>query len=139
MARRVVHTSFLRPSLIDQVNVDRIDRNQSTEKALWVPYPTHRVARPSFLSQYFDESCNLSEIAKEISRTLFSDDQDTNSAPRASRRQKKEELYEKLRLWHGRLPDIFDPGRRPPPHIILLRYLPSPLCQTKEDPAEENN
>lgn len=84
-----------------------------------MPYPTHRGARPSFQTQYFDESCNLCEIAKDISRQLFADDQSNIS--QASRRQRKEDLYEKLRLWHGRLPDIFDPGRRPPPHIILLR------------------
>ena len=117
----MVHTGFLRPTLINQVNVPRIPRNLSSENDLWTPYPTHRAARPSFQSQYFDESCNLCEIAREISRTVSGDT--SGMAHDQSQRQRKE-LYEKLRAWHGRLPDIFDPGRRPPPHIVLLRYIP---------------
>ncbi|KAF7172564.1 hypothetical protein CNMCM5623_004745 [Aspergillus felis] len=114
----VVHTGFLRPSLIAKVNVDRISR-EDDRASLWTPYPSHRAARPAYLNQYFDESCNLCEIARDISRVLFADDQSNASA--AYRRQTKDDLYERLRRWHNALPDVFDPGRRPPPHIILLR------------------
>lgn len=116
----MVHTGFLRPALINTVNIPRLNRHLSSEKNLWTPYPTHRGARPGFQSQYFDESCNLCEIAREIS-ALFAD---AMGEMGPVHRGRKEELYEKLRAWHGRLPDIFDPGRRPPPHIILLRYFP---------------
>lgn len=114
----VVHTGFLRPSLIAKVNVDRIGR-EDDGASLWTPYPSHRAARPAYLNQYFDESCNLCEIARDISRVLFADDQ--SHASTAYRRQTKDDLYERLRRWHNALPDVFDPGRRPPPHIILLR------------------
>ncbi|RHZ67269.1 hypothetical protein CDV55_102628 [Aspergillus turcosus] len=114
----VVHTGFLRSSLIAKVNVDRIGRDDD-RASLWTPYPSHRAARPAYLNQYFDESCNLCEIARDISRVLFADDQSNASA--AYRRQTKDDLYERLRRWHNALPDVFDPGRRPPPHIILLR------------------
>ncbi|EAW10939.1 Zn(II)2Cys6 transcription factor [Aspergillus clavatus NRRL 1] len=116
----VVHTGFLRPSLIDKINVDRVGKaDDSDSTALWIPYPSHRAARPAYLHQYFEESCNLCEIARDISRALFADDLSNASA--AYRRQIKEDLYERLRRWHNALPDVFDPGRRPPPHIILLR------------------
>lgn len=122
LTNSVVHPGFLRPTLIHQVNVPRLDKNIYTERDLWTPYPTHREPRPSFHSQYFDESINLCEIARDMSRALFADG---STASAAVQRQKKEELYERLRQWKGRLLDIFDPGRRPPPHVILLRYLPT--------------
>ncbi|KAI9925732.1 hypothetical protein MW887_005534 [Aspergillus wentii] len=115
----VVHTGFLRPTLIDKVNTSRMDRNLSDESALWVPYPSHRASRPSYLSQYFDESCNVCEIARDMSHSLFTDEE--RPASPARQRQVKEDLYERLRRWHGALPDIFDLGRKPPPYIILLR------------------
>ncbi|EYE94972.1 putative C6 transcription factor [Aspergillus ruber CBS 135680] len=115
----VIHTSFLRPSLVAKVNMKRIDRNGSTNSDLWIPYPSHRNARSAYLSQYFDETCNLSEIALDISKELFSEDRSVTSA--SQRRQAKENLYERLRRWHGALPRIFGPETKPPPYIILLR------------------
>lgn len=117
----VIHTSFLRPSLVAKVNMNRIDRNGSTDSDLWIPYPSHRNARSAYLSQYFDETCNLSEIALDISKELFSEDRSVTSA--SQRRQVKENLYERLRRWHGALPRIFGPETKPPPYIILLRYV----------------
>ncbi|ODM18206.1 hypothetical protein SI65_06077 [Aspergillus cristatus] len=115
----VIHTSFLRPSLVAKVNMNRIDRNASTDNDLWIPYPSHRNARPAYLSQYFDETCNLSEIALDISKELFSEDRSETSA--SQRRQVKGDLYERLKRWHGALPSIFGPETKPPPYIILLR------------------
>ncbi|KAE8144610.1 fungal-specific transcription factor domain-containing protein [Aspergillus avenaceus] len=115
----VVHTDFLRPSLIDKVNLKRPDRSQTDDTAPWVPYPSHRAPRPSLLSQYFDESCNLCEIARDISRQLFAINDHSVSA--YHQRETKETLYERLRRWHQGLPDTFNPDRKPPPYIILLR------------------
>ncbi|KAL5358896.1 fungal-specific transcription factor domain-containing protein [Aspergillus floccosus] len=112
----IVHADFLRPSLINQVNVPRPDRTQSTETELWAPYPSHRPARPSYLSQYFDESCNLCEIARDISRSFG------RTATSAERKQiVKEALYERLCRWYDALPDIFGPGNLLPPYVNLLK------------------
>ncbi|KAE8348840.1 hypothetical protein BDV28DRAFT_152443 [Aspergillus coremiiformis] len=115
----VVHTDFLRPSLIDKVNLKRPDRVQIDESALWVPYPSHRAPRPALLGQYFDESCNLCEIARDISRQLYAINGYSFSA--YHQRQTKEALYERLRQWHQGLPGTFNLDCKPPPYIILLR------------------
>ncbi|KAJ5096346.1 hypothetical protein NUU61_005702 [Penicillium alfredii] len=116
----MVHTGFLRPSLIDHVNIARIDRNPLEDQALWRPYPTHREPRPSYLSQSFDEACNLSTVARDISRSMFADERVSPTLEPAPH-QSREELYERLRRWHSLLPEAFDSRYRPPPHIILLR------------------
>jgi hypothetical protein len=116
----MVHTSFLRPSLIDHVNMARLDINPSEDQALWEPYPTHRNPRPSFFSQYFDEACNLSTIARDISRSMFADHR-TNTALGPIPRQSREDLYDRIRRWNDLLPDDFDVRYRPAPHIILLK------------------
>lgn len=84
---------------------------------LWTPYPSHRDPRPAYVSQYFDEACNLSVIAMDLSRSLFGNRQD-----RVRRRQLRDDLYERLRGWHDRLPEVFAMGSKPPPYILLLRY-----------------
>ncbi|QQK43763.1 C6 transcription factor, putative [Penicillium digitatum] len=116
----VVHTSFLRPSLIDHVNMARIDINQSEDQSLWQPYPTHRDPRPSFFSQYFDEACNLSTIARDISRSMFADHR-SNIALGPIHHQSREDLYDRICRWHELLPEDFDVRYRPAPHIILLK------------------
>ncbi|KAB8227453.1 Zn(II)2Cys6 transcription factor [Aspergillus alliaceus] len=115
----VVHTDFLRPSLIDKVNLERPDSTRMDETALWVPYPSHRAPRPSLLSQYFDESWNLCEIARDISQQLYAINGSSFSA--YHQRRTKEALYERLWRWYQGLPDTFNPDRNPPPYIILLR------------------
>ncbi|KAF7594376.1 hypothetical protein BBP40_009357 [Aspergillus hancockii] len=115
----VVHTDFLRPSLIDKVNLERPDKARMDETTPWVPYPSHRAPRPSLLSQYFDESCNLCEIARDISRQLYAINGSSVSA--YHQRRTKEALFERLRRWHQGLPDTFNPDRKPPPYVILLR------------------
>ncbi|OJJ66555.1 hypothetical protein ASPBRDRAFT_137881 [Aspergillus brasiliensis CBS 101740] len=115
----VVHADFLRPSLIDKVNLERPNRYSAEDSSLWYPYPSHRSVRPSYLSHYFNESCNLCEIARDVSQRLFGVDANATSAEHL--RQIQESLYEMLRGWYSKLPDIFDPYHRPPPYIILLR------------------
>lgn len=116
----MVHTSFLRPSLIDHVNMARLDINQSEDQDLWQPYPTHRDPRPSFFSRYFDEVCNLSTIARDISRSMFADHR-SNTTLRPIHRQSREDLYDRIRRWHELLPADFDERYKPAPHIILLK------------------
>ncbi|KAE8155094.1 hypothetical protein BDV25DRAFT_126047 [Aspergillus avenaceus] len=115
-ADTVVHTNFLRPSRVNSVAVDRIDRNESGPDDTWSPYPVEMQARPSYLSQYFDESCHLSSLARDISRHLY---QSPVRSPRP--RGRKDELYATLRQWERKLPPEFDADREPPPHILLLR------------------
>ncbi|GFF43885.1 nitrogen assimilation transcription factor nirA [Aspergillus udagawae] len=112
----VVHTNFRKPSKIHHVCVERIDRDESQPSELWVPYPTGRTPRPSFLSQYFDEACRLSFIARDISHHLYQEPKTD-----ATQHERKKEFYDKLQDWEAELPDCFDPARKPPAHIILLR------------------
>jgi hypothetical protein len=122
----MVHTGFLRPSLIDHVNMARIDRNEAEDQALWRPYPSHREPRPSLFSQYIDEASNLSTIARDISRSMFADHR-TSKAIESVRPQSREELYDRICRWHDLLPVGFDVQSRPAPHIILLKYIRPPV------------
>lgn len=63
---RVVHANFLRPCRVLEVSVEQIDRNETNETELWVAYPMNKEARRSWMSQYFDEACKLSTIARDI-------------------------------------------------------------------------
>ena len=119
----MVHTGFLRPSLIDHVNMARMDRTVPEDQSLWRPYPTHREARPSFFASFFDEACNLSTIARDISRSMFADHR-VSTALGSIHRQSREALYDRLRSWHELLPEDFDMRYKPAPHIILLKYFP---------------
>ena len=114
----MVHTGFLRPCLIDHVNTPRIDRSQSDDITSWGPYPTHRDTRPAYHSLYFDEACNLSPIARDISRSMFGGDRGVFEP---LHRQSREVLYERLQRWHTLWPDVFELRYRPPPYIILLK------------------
>lgn len=116
----MVHTGFLRPSLIDHVNMARIDRTLPEDQSLWRPYPTHREARSSFFASYFDEACNLSTIARDISRSMFADHH-VSAALGPIHRQSREALYDRLRRWHDLLPEGFDVRYKPAPHSILLQ------------------
>lgn len=106
----MVHTGFLRPCLISHVNLPRVGRDAGQDRDIWTPYPSHRESRPSEISLYFDEACNLSTVARDISRSMFSGER----AVRLSR----EDLYERLIRWRELLPREFE-GEMPP-HLILL-------------------
>ncbi|KAJ0419519.1 hypothetical protein BJY00DRAFT_153808 [Aspergillus carlsbadensis] len=112
----VVHANFLRPSRVTEVSVHRSDRNTSGSTDLWIPYPIDRRPRPSWLSQCFDEACNLSYIARDISRVLGAGAKRDENIP-----DRKEEFYNQLRQWKASLPPGFDPARKPAPHIIVLQ------------------
>jgi hypothetical protein len=113
----MVHTGFLRPSLINHVNMPRIDRDHLEDQSLWMPYPSHRDTRPSYLNLYFDEMCNLSTISRDISRSMFAGEQ---GALQPLQRQSRDALYERLKRWDDLLPEIFD-WEKVPPHVILLK------------------
>lgn len=107
---RMVHTGFLRPCLIEHVNMPRVGRDVGQDQLTWRPYPTHRQSRPSEISLYFDEACNLSSIARDISRSMFGGER--------SQQLSREDLYERLMRWKESLPNEFEDGM--PPHLILL-------------------
>lgn len=117
---RVVHANFLRPSRVFEVSVIPIDREESDEMDVWDPYPISQRGRASWLSQYFDEACRLSVIARDISRGL-----EAHSEPDPDPRSHKRALYDRLRRWEEELPSEFAPAQKPAPHILLLRCEPS--------------
>lgn len=119
---RLVHTGFLRPCLISHVNMPRLEHNPLEDRSLWRPYPTHRETRPSYLDSYFDEGCNISTIARDISRSMFAAGRDSSyTGFEQVSRHSREELFERLKRWHDLLPDAFADEAKPPPHIILLK------------------
>ncbi|KAL4976891.1 hypothetical protein BDW66DRAFT_159327 [Aspergillus desertorum] len=113
----IVHTNFLRKSLVDDVSVAPIDRDASGPSDVWVAYPLNRPNKPSWLSQTFDEACRLSYIARDMSRMLSPKASD----PTGNTPEQKRELYNKLRDWEENLPATFMMKEKPAPHIILLR------------------
>jgi hypothetical protein len=115
----------MKRNLVGRVNLDRFSRDMSDEEDLWIAYPTSRKARPSYMSQYYDEACNLCDIARDMSRSLFTDEQSLSSD--RNQQQIREELFGRLRRWYDQLPATFDPSRQPPPHIITLRCVSSTL------------
>lgn len=117
---RMVHTGFLRPCLIDHVNIPRVDGSFGEDKSLWRPYPTHREQCASFRSVYFDEACNLSTIARDVSRSMFANGRSANVV-QSVQRQSREDLYDRLRRWHELLPETLEVTEKQPPHIILLK------------------
>lgn len=87
-----------------------------------MPYPISTQTRPSYMNQYFDEACTLSYIARDISRSAQIAEQkelDLNKV--------KQDVYNRLRQWERDLPEIFNPERRPVPHILLLRFVSAQL------------
>ncbi|KAL4803804.1 fungal-specific transcription factor domain-containing protein [Aspergillus unguis] len=112
----IVHTNFLRPSMVTRVSIERIDRNASKPSELWEAYPLIRPDRPSWLSQAFDEACKLSKIARDMSRTLS-----PKSDPAGNTSEQKLEIYNELRQWEAALPPQFKLTEKPAPHIVLLR------------------
>jgi hypothetical protein len=93
----------------------------------WVPYPSLKPPRPGFYSTYFDEVCTLSEIASEISRTLFVDDE-TLDEDKDQLSQTMHSYYRRMEEWHDRLPRQFDATEKPAAHILLLQYVCACVC-----------
>ncbi|KAJ5698146.1 hypothetical protein N7462_000151 [Penicillium macrosclerotiorum] len=119
----MVHTGFLRPCLINYVNIPRIDLTLPEDQSLWRPYPTHREACLSYSSLFFDEACNLSTIARDISQSMFADQRGASGAfdTETDRRQSRDNLYEQLRRWDELLPEAIENGGQFSPHVILLK------------------
>ncbi|KAJ6151771.1 C6 transcription factor [Penicillium chermesinum] len=115
----IVHTGFLRPCLIDHVNVPRLNGSSTDDHCLWRPYPTHREPCSSHESLFFEETCNLSTIARDISR-IFGVKEDYIDP---LQRQTRDVLFERLGRWHHLLPGVFMADFQPP-HMLLLEYVP---------------
>lgn len=114
----MIHTGFLRPSLIDHVNMPRIDGQSLEDQSRWSPYPNQRSWRPSYIDLYFHEASELSTIARDISQSMFGEDHSRDLEP--AERQSREMLYEQLQRWEELLPESFSSDNLPP-HIILLK------------------
>lgn len=119
---RVCHTGFLKPNRIRHVNLKRPPRVPlQNDVEPWAPYPAQKPPRPAYFTTYFDESCTFSEISRDISNTLFIDDEELDD-DKAHLSQTIEALYRRLRRWHDSLPDELNPAHAPAPHILLLQY-----------------
>ncbi|KAH8690074.1 putative C6 transcription factor [Talaromyces proteolyticus] len=116
----VSHTGFLKPSRIRHVYLSRLPRRSVQEDSEpWTPYPAQKLSRPAYFVTYFDEACSLSEISRDISNTLFTDDE-TLDDDKHQLSQTVELLYWRLKTWHESLPVEFNQAQKPAPHILLL-------------------
>ncbi|KAJ5946422.1 hypothetical protein N7454_003261 [Penicillium verhagenii] len=105
----IVHMNFLRPSQIKEVNLDRIDRDETPAQESWVPYPIQRAPRNAYTSQYFDESCKLSFIARDTSWKV----------PHAL--EDVEEFITVCVNGRRNSPPVFELKEKPAPYILVLR------------------
>lgn len=122
---RVAHTGFLKPCRIKNVRLTRFpDLSLDKDTDIWVPYPSQKAPRNTFGVTYFNQSCALSEIARDISISLFTDkfDDDKKELSEAFG-----SLYKRIKDWHDNLPAEFDMANKPAPHILLLQYVSLPL------------
>lgn len=117
MVDSIVHTNFLKPSRIREVSVHRLPREENGRED-WSPYPLSSHPQPSYMNQYFDEACNLSYIARDISRSV-----QIAEEKKTSLNEVKQNVYDRLCQWDADLPEIFDPKGQPAPHILLLRFV----------------
>ncbi|KAL4975968.1 fungal-specific transcription factor domain-containing protein [Aspergillus desertorum] len=85
----------------------------------WLPYPTSGEPKESFLSDYFDISCNLSEIARDMSHCLFASDRKALSA--VEQIKIKEVLFQRLREWTDGLPPHFKRDDEVPPYVLVMK------------------
>ncbi|KAJ5143224.1 pathway-specific regulatory protein [Penicillium bovifimosum] len=109
----IVHTNFLKPTRVHAVSVDRIQTGDPRDE--WTPYPISSYAKPSWMALYFDEACNLAYIARDISKSLSTAQQEGIDTQKA-----KQDMYDRLRQWEMNLPISFRLCERPAPHILLL-------------------
>ncbi|EED19089.1 C6 transcription factor, putative [Talaromyces stipitatus ATCC 10500] len=114
----VAHTGFLKPCRIRNVRLSRTPAlSIERDSDYWSPYPSQKPPRKAYFVTYFDKACTLSEIARDISITLFADeivdDKERLSAAVDS-------LYQRMKRWHESLPYEFHMSKKPAPHILLL-------------------
>jgi hypothetical protein len=95
-----------------------LDLSLDKDTDLWAPYPSQKSPRNAYGVTYFHESCNMSEIARDISLSLFSDRFE------GGKKQLSDvvcSLYKRIKEWHDNLPREFDMLTKPAPHILLLQ------------------
>ena len=114
---RIVHTNFLRPSRVNEVSIDRFEAATGDDDT-WMPYPVPSHTRPSHMGLYFDKACDLSYIARDISRSMPIARQGTSDA-----NMSKQENYNRLCQWKSTLPEAFKASEKPAPHILLLGFV----------------
>jgi hypothetical protein len=114
-----VHTDFLRPCVIRQVNLPR--PILSAEEREWKQYPYFKDARPSYFDEYFAKSWELCEIACDMSQGLFTVDYDDFHSK--EQKEEKADLDRKLCKWYEGIDEkvsFDDPLRCPPPYVIIM-------------------
>lgn len=105
--------NFLKRSQIKIVNLDRISRDETLPQEVWTPYPKKGHRRQSHMSQYFDEACRLSFIARDASWNILRNDDGSI----------KRELYRRLCEWEEALPSTLKQIEDPAPYILILRFV----------------
>lgn len=68
------------------------------------------------MALYFDEACDLSYIARDISKCSSIAEQEGVDLNRI-----KQNMYDRLYEWEANLPQTFTVAERPAPHVLLLR------------------
>lgn len=122
---RVAHTGFLKPCRIKNVRLTRFPLlSLEKDEDYWSPYPSPKAPRKAFFVTYFDKACELSELAKDVSMTLFVDDNDIDD-DKERLSAAVDSLYSRLKKWRAALPKEFDLSNKPTPHILLLQYVHS--------------
>ncbi|KAJ5556108.1 pathway-specific regulatory protein [Penicillium frequentans] len=109
----IVHMNFLKRSQIKIVNLDRISRDETLPQEVWTPYPKKGHRRQSHMSQYFDEACRLSFIARDASWNILRNDDGSI----------KRELYRRLCEWEEALPSTLKQIEDPAPYILILSHI----------------
>ncbi|QGA12441.1 hypothetical protein EYB26_000085 [Talaromyces marneffei] len=114
----VAHTGFLKPCRIKNVRLSRTPALSIERDAdCWTTYPSQKPPRKGFFVTYFDKACTLSEIARDISITLFADEIDDDKERLSAA---VNSLYTRMKKWHESLPEEFHMSKKPAPHILLL-------------------
>ncbi|KAL4912702.1 fungal-specific transcription factor domain-containing protein [Aspergillus aurantiobrunneus] len=115
--RRTAWGLFHIDTLLNQVNLRRPSKHNQT--TIWYPYPLRRGSQRSLLGEFFDESYNLSEIARDMSQQLFTIGDKEHSPVEET--LVKDALYGRLRRWVSGLPTSFAIEQGPPPYVLMLR------------------
>jgi hypothetical protein len=102
---------------VNEVSIDRIEAVTGDDET-WMPYPIPSHKRPSHMSLYFEKACDLSYIARDISRNVAIAQQGTSEA-----NMSKQENYNRLCQWESTLPEAFKLSEKPAPHILLLGFV----------------
>ncbi|KAL3465178.1 C6 transcription factor [Aspergillus heterothallicus] len=113
----VVHANFLRPSPIYQVMIAR--PKSPTTEGLWNQYPPDSTEPDSaYFDEYFAKSCDLSEIARNMSQSLFARD-DAGSLTK-DWQDEKAALRTRLSEWSTGMQEHVRVDNLPPSYVLIM-------------------